>query len=85
MADWPAESRYWQLRLVLSWNAEGNVTWSLSGKDYQDRWQDMRHLQGGFDRLGHSPEGTILEGITCMEEVLRSHLLPRETDEEEGL
>ena len=75
---WPAESRYWQLRLVLSWNAEGSITWSLSGKDYKDRWQDMRHLEGGFATLGHEPKGTIAEGIECMEQVLQSDLLPRD-------
>jgi hypothetical protein len=75
---WPAESRYWQLRLVLSWDAEGGVTWSLSGKDYENRWQDMQHLRGGFSRLGHVPEGSINEGLRCMEAVMQSDLLPRD-------
>lgn len=79
-----AESRYWQLRLIVSWGARGQVDWTLSGKDYQDRWQDMRHLQRGMRRLGHEPKGTIVEGLESMELILRSDLLPPRNDPDGG-
>ena len=73
-----AGSHYWQLRILVSSNRIGGVTCSLSGKQQHERWQDMHHLQTGFARLGHEPEGTIAEGLELLERVIRDDLLPRD-------
>lgn len=71
-------SNYWQLRLVVSWQRNGTLTWSLSGKQEHERWQDMHHLRTGTGLLGHEAEGTIAEGLESLERVLERDLLPRD-------
>jgi len=73
-----AGSNFWQLRLIVSWQSSGAVVWSLHGKSKDERWQDVADLQRGVARLGHVPQGSIHEGLECMEEIIRAELLPRD-------
>lgn len=72
-----ARSLYWQLRVTVSWSEDGSAVWSLSGKQQNDRWQDMRMIDSGRGLLAHVPEGTIMEGLELLERLLRSDILPR--------
>lgn len=73
-----ARSNYWQLRLTVSWDGSGKVHYSLSGKEEQDRWQDMRMIAGGDTTLGHEAQGTTDEGLELLNRIIEQWLLPRD-------
>lgn len=73
-----AQSNYWALQVSVTWNGSGGVTWALKGKQRHQPWQDVPHIDQGFLRLTHAPEGTMEEGLALLEEVIRSLTLPRD-------
>jgi len=73
-----AQSNYWALQVAVAWNSTGGVTWHLKGKQRHEDWRQVRHLEQGFLRLDHEPEGTMTEGLELLEGVIRSLTLPRD-------
>lgn len=70
-----AVSEYRQIRLTLTQERSGLVTWRLHGKHYQDDWDDHSLLLHG-EIVHHEEIESTEDAISLCLGVLQSALLP---------
>lgn len=70
-------SRYKQLRLVVTQELNGLVTYRLHGKEYQDEWDERQLLLHGTI-VHHEVLDTLEDGISLIMGILQSQMLPRD-------
>lgn len=70
-----AVSEYRQIRLTLTQERSGLVTWRLHGKHYQDDWDERALLLHG-QMVHHEEIESTEDAISLLLGVLQSSLLP---------
>ena len=68
-------SRYKQLRLTITQELSGLVTYRLHGKEYQEEWEE-RHLLLHGTIVHHEVLDTLEDGISLIMGILQSQMLP---------
>jgi hypothetical protein len=72
----PAKSQYHQVRLTITQEGSGLVTYRLHGKDYEDDW-DQRTLLLHGSIVHHEPIAVLEDAISLCMGILQSQLLPQ--------
>jgi hypothetical protein len=77
-----AKSQYRQLRLVITQELSGLVTYRLHGKEYEEDWNEHTLLLHG--QIVHHESIAVLEdAISLCLGILSSQLLPESSDPQE--